>query len=161
MSEWWSKLKSMLTNRARTSAELREEIEAHLEMQVEENRACGMQEEEARRAARRVFGNAALIHEGARNVWMFVSLENLFKDLGYPIRMTRKNPGFAVVAVLTLAIGIAGITAMFTVIQEVLLKPLAFHDPDRIVSTYVNRSLSNLAKLSVQRARVNDSSGMM
>ncbi len=140
MQEWWSKLKVALSGRGRASADLREELEAHLEMQAEDNRARGMQKEEARRAARRLFGNTTLILESAQEAWTFSSLENLIKDVAYAIRMARKSPGFAVVAILTLAIGIGGITAMYTVIEAVLLKPFPFHDPDHVVRVLVGGS---------------------
>src|SRR5579864_5985647 len=138
MRTWWSKIQVILTGRRKLPEDLRDEIEAHIEMEVQEDLARGMPEEQARKAARGRFGNATLIQEGAHEMWTFAALESLAKDLVYAARMARKSPGFAITAVLTLALGIGGITAMFSVIRTALLKPLNYPDADRLVAVRVS-----------------------
>jgi predicted permease len=136
--EWWSKIRAMLTGRRGLGDDLREELDAHLELEIEECLARGMSLEEARATARRRFGNTTLLHENVREAWAFPLFENCLKDLAYASRMMRKNPAFALAAILTLALGIGGNTAMFTVIRAVLLKPLEFRDPQRLVRLSVD-----------------------
>ncbi len=93
----------------------------------------GMRLEEARGAARRKFGNGTFIHEEIVRMTSLEFLETTWQDLIHALRAMRKNTAFAATAVLTLALGIGGNTAMFTVIRSVLLKPLAYRDPDRVV----------------------------
>ena len=134
MREWWSKLRAMLAGRRDLADELREEVEAHLEHEVQEGVARGMSPKEAREAARRRFGNPALIRENAMDSWTFRAFENMVRDFGYAGRTIRKNPAFTVTAVLTLALGIGGTTAVFSLVQGILLKPLPYPDPDRLVA---------------------------
>src|SRR5438552_1708707 len=93
-----------------------------------------MSRKEAAAAARREFGNVALIEEDSREVWRWPSMEDLATDVRYGLRILPKRPTFTLTVVLTLAIGIGGNTAMFTLIRAVLLKPLEYRDPDRLVS---------------------------
>jgi len=140
MRAWWSKIRLMLTGRQGLPEDLHDEIRAHLEMEIQEQLARGMPEEQARKAARIGFGNTTLIQERAHEAWTFNTLETLAKDLMYAATMVRKSPGFAITAVLTLALGIGGITAMFTLIRGELLKPLDFPEPDRLVEVLVSGS---------------------
>jgi predicted permease len=133
MREWWSKVRMLRTGKRTLSAELQEEIEAHFEMEVENNRARGIPEEEARRLACVRFGRATYVQESAREAWAFTVIEKLAKDIGYAARGARKNPGFTITAVFTLALGIGGITAMFTLIRNVLLRPLDYPQPDQLL----------------------------
>jgi len=133
MRQWWAKIRALLRGRPALSSDLREELQAHFDMEVEENLARGMSPGEARRRACERFGNPTFIHERARDTWTFPSIENLGKDAAYAARMARRSPGFTSIAVLTIALGIGGVTSMFSVIRTVLLKPLDYPDPHRIV----------------------------
>ncbi len=102
-----------------------------------------MSPDEARFAARRAFGNPALLREQARATWNWTWLESLLHDVGYSIRTLRRTPGFAAIAILVIALGIGANVALFTVVRNVLLKPLPYHDPDRLVSIYEHDTVGN------------------
>src|SRR6266853_5960707 len=107
---------------------LNDEIQFHLDQQIAENIAAGKSPEEARYAARRAFGNVTWAREEVRVMWGWTLWETIFRELRYAARTLRKSPGFAATAFLTLAMGIGASTAVFTVVDSVLLKPLAFHE---------------------------------
>src|SRR6478609_3388997 len=122
--------------RRNEDSDLARELEAHLAHQVDENIAAGMTEEEARRQAYLKIGNPQRVRE---DVWQWNTVkffEHLVQDLRYALRTLRHMPGFAVVAILTLALGSGATTVMFTVINGVLLKPLAYPEADRLVTLH-------------------------
>src|ERR1700685_1529362 len=96
----------------------------------------GRPQREARHAALRAFGNPTLIREHTRAVWSWNWLENLLRDLRISIRTLLRSPGFSVIAVLVMALCIGAATSLFTVVRSVLLKPLPFRDPERLVMIY-------------------------
>jgi putative ABC transport system permease protein len=117
----------------RREEELDRDIREHLEMEIQDNLECGMTPEAARAAALRKFGNLARIKEDTRAVWGWTRAEQVLQDMGYALRMLRTNPGFAIVTIVTLALGIGMNTAVFSVVNTVLLKPLPYPHAERLV----------------------------
>src|ERR1700678_1884430 len=117
-------------------AELTRELQSDLDLEEEEQRERGLSPEEARYAARRAFGNPALIREQTRAVWTWKWLEQLVRDLKYGTRTLFRSPGFSIVSVLVMALGIGATTSLFTIVRAVLLRPLPFRDPGKLVMLY-------------------------
>ncbi len=113
-------------------------IQEHIEEKVDELVAGGMSRREAEQAARREFGNVALIRERSREVWQWQAIESILADLKHTLRRLRKSPGFAVTVILTLAIGIGANTAVFSVINSILIKPLPYPGSDHLVALWLN-----------------------
>jgi len=135
MRSFFQKLR-WLAGRPDREAELREELEFHLSQEAEERRAEGMAEGTARAAAHRELGNLTLTAEDTRGAWGWTRLELLLRDAGHGLRQVRRNPMVSGVAIATLALGIGGITAMFSAFDAVLLRPLPYPEADRLVMVW-------------------------
>ena len=117
-------------------ADLERELQSDLELEEEEQRERGLSPEEARSAARRAFGNPTLIREQTRAVWTWKWIEQLVRDLKYGARTLLRSPGFSIVSVLVMALGIGATTSLFTMVRAVLLRPLPFRDSGKLVMLY-------------------------
>jgi putative ABC transport system permease protein len=122
--------------RKRGDEELDEEIRAHLAMAKRDRIERGENPGTADQGARRELGNELLIKEVTREMWGWGVLERLAQDFRYAVRQMRRNPGFTAIAVLTLTLGFGATTAIFTVVQSVLLRPLAYENPEKLVRVY-------------------------
>ena len=126
--------------RRRADAELAHEMDLHLAEEVKENIARGMQPDEARRRARLKFGNPLQVRE---NLWRQNTVpitDNLWRDLKYAVRTLTRSPGFTLIAILVMALGIGANIALFTVVRSVLLNPLPYRDPAQLFSVYEHES---------------------
>ena len=132
-------LRQLFSRRDRYN-ELSESIREHLDEKVADLMDRGMTREQAKHAARREFGNVTRIEERSREVWQWRTLESVLADLKLSLRRLRKSPRFAVTILLTLAIGIGANTAVFSVVDSVLLKPLPYPDSNRLVSLWLDDS---------------------
>ena len=132
MRETWAKLRAAFLRR-RLDADLGDEMDAHFQMELEAQLERGLGQNEALHAARRGFGNHTTIRESSREAWMFTRLETFWQDIRYALRVFRRSRGFAFTAVLVMTLGIGATTAAFTLLDYVLLRPLPFADPERLV----------------------------
>jgi hypothetical protein len=146
LARWWKIIRMRwrsLARRGRVEGDLDKELQFHLEQQIEGNLALGMPPAEARRAALRRLGGMAQIQEECRDMRRTNYIENLWNDLRYAARMLAKSPGFSVAIVLTLALSIGANSAIFSVIDGVLLRPLPYPEADRIVRVFFHSATYN------------------
>jgi predicted permease len=134
----FNQLFSRLFNRRRRYEDLSASIQEHIAERTDELMEEGMARAQAEQTARREFGNVTLIQERSREVWQWEALESVVADLKLTLRRLRKSPGFAVTVLLTLAIGIGANTAVFSVLNSVLLRPLPYPEPEQLVSLHLN-----------------------
>lgn len=132
LARWLLRLKALL-RRDHVEAEFDEELRYHLDREIERNLDRGMNLEDARRAARRAFGDPGRLKEEARETWRWRWLDELAQDLGYSVRRLRRSPGFTVVAVLSLGFGIGATTTLFGVVDALDFRPLPYPDAERLV----------------------------
>jgi putative ABC transport system permease protein len=119
--------------RTQLDRELAEEIESHRLLKEAENSRAGLAPQAARELSNRQMGNIEMAKEDCRDMWSFLKLERLIHDLRFAARLFGRNPGFTAIAVLSLAIGIGGNAAMFTLVDKLLVRPLPYFEPDRLV----------------------------
>src|SRR5262249_59398320 len=140
----------------RADRELDDEIETHLRLLTERYVRQGMTEAEAARSARRQFGNVTLLEEVHREMRGIRFIETLLQDLRYGVRMLVKNPGFTSIAVITLSLGIGTNTAIFSLVNAVLLRSLSFPRPERIMTIWAEAPADGITKQSVAPGNYSD-----
>jgi hypothetical protein len=152
LHSWAARLVGVFGREAR-DRELAEELESHLQMHVEDNIKAGLSPDEARRQAVVKLGGVEQTKEKYRRQRGMPIFEDMWQDLRFGARVLLKQPSFTLVAVLTLALGIGANTALFSVVNAVLLRPLPFHESDRIVALYETFQPSGHSALSVPNLR--------
>src|SRR5262245_10437508 len=135
LSRLMTALRSLL-RRSQAERELDEELRFHVERQTEQNIRLGMDPEEARNAARKAFGGVEQAKEQSRDARGVRWLEELWQDLRYGLRMLRRKPGFTAAAVISLSLGIGANSAVFTFLNAILIRPLPYPEPERIVNLW-------------------------
>jgi putative ABC transport system permease protein len=136
--------------------QLSEELRSHIEMSAQDRINRGASPKAAAEAARREFGNVALIQNVTSDQWTWTWLDNLAQDFHYAARTLRKNPAFATIAVLTLALGIGANTAIFSVVHGVLLRPLPFANASTLLDVSARSTLFDFENLSISLADIAD-----
>ena len=139
LREWWTKAwlrVKALVNRGRLERDLEEEMQFHLEMLAEKNRAAGLAGKEVRAAARRRFGNVTWVKEEVHEMWTFTWIETVWQDLRYAARSLAKSPGFVAVVVFSLMLGIGANTATFSAMNTVMLHGLPYAHPERLMTIW-------------------------
>src|SRR5580704_562969 len=131
------------------SSDLEAEIQSHLAMAVADKQASGVDKETAARAARREFGNAALVKDVTREQLGWMWIERLGQDVRFAMRQITRAPGFSLAVILTLALGIGVNTAVFSMVNGFMLRPLPYPDADRIASLILHREGTHLGQSSV------------
>ncbi|HZF38517.1 MAG TPA: permease prefix domain 1-containing protein, partial [Blastocatellia bacterium] len=138
-----------LLRRSQAESELDEELRYHIEQQIEQNIRLGMNPDEARTAARKTFGGVEQAKDQSRDARGLRWLEELWQDLRFGSRMLMKQPGFTLIAIFTLALGIGANTAIFSVVNNAILRPLPYRDPANLLTVWENYSARNQGQLPV------------
>ena len=147
-----------LFRKRRMDRDMAEELEFHQAMLREKLAGQGVPKSELNKAARQTFGDAGRWHERLRELWQFRGLENLLRDISFSARMLKKSPGFTTVALLTLAIGIGANTAIFSLINGLLLRPLPVPHAEQLWCCRFMKAIPSLATTSLLQSFV-DSNG--
>lgn len=140
---------SSLLRRSRAEAELHRELQLHLDQLTREYRATGLSDADARLAAQREFGAFETFKEECRDMRRVNLVEDLMKDVRYAIRLLGRSPGFTLTAVLSLALGIGANTAIFSLVNAFLLRPLPYDAPDRLVVLFERNVMGNEPRMAV------------
>jgi len=145
----WNRLTNVFRSR-RVDDDIQRELTFHINERAEQLHAEGMPLDEARRAARRHFGNALRIREDTHRVNSVGWIELFTQEVRFSLRMFRKNPGFAAVAVLTLGLGIGATTAVFSVLNGVLIRPLSYPEPDTLIGVWHSAQFQAMTSRNVR-----------
>ena len=148
------RVRSLLSRRL--DRDLDDEFRFHHEMAVDEYIQSGMEPEQAQSRAIRDFGNSTVLKEEGREMFTFVGVETLLQDIRYGLRMLIKSPGFALTAILTLALGIGANAAIFSVVYGVLLRPLPYQNGGRLVVLHQQASRANLPNVPFSAKEIFD-----
>jgi len=148
-----------LRSRRTKEAELQEEIEFHLEEDIDQRRASGLSDEEAQRLARREFGNVALVKEDTRAAWTWTVLEQGVQDIRYALRAMTANKAFTMLAIVSLALGIGANTAIFSLMEAILLRPLPVSNPESLVILAWHSHLRHFSGTNYHNNSYTDSNG--
>ena len=139
---------SNLFSRGRVEREIDAELRSHMEMRMEDNIADGMERKRARRDARMRFGNPVVVKERVTGMDVALAIESFWADVRYAMRQLGRNPGFAATAVIVLALGIGASVAIFAFVDAVLIRPLPYKEPARLVGLYETTALGKGYHLS-------------
>lgn len=131
-----------LVSRRRQYRDLSDEMAEHLQEKVEELTSGGMPRQDAEAAARREFGNVLLLEEHSREIWQWALFDAILRDLKYALRQLRRNPGFTFTVLLTLSVAIGANTAVFSMVNALLLRPLPYSEPEKLASLMRNYTLA-------------------
>ena len=133
---------NQLVSRRRQYRDLSDEMAEHIQEKVEELMSGGMPRQDAEAAARREFGNVLLLEEHSREVWQWALFDAILRDLKYALRQLRRNPGFTFTVLLTLSVAIGANTAVFSMVNALLLRPLPYSEPEKLASLMRNYTLA-------------------
>jgi hypothetical protein len=131
-----------LVSRRRQYRDLSDEMAEHLQEKVDELMSGGMPRQDAEAAARRQFGNVLLLEEHGREVWQWALVDAILRDLKYALRQLRRNPGYTFTVLLTLGVAIGANTAVFSMVNALLLRPLPYSEPEKLASLMRNYTLA-------------------